>query len=161
MNTKDERPVEATPTEEGLAYARERARALSGAQVSRRNLLQMSGAVSLGALLAACGGSTSAPTPTANLAALWTLLVTTVVLALLGAASAMSSLMAALSTVLDAPDRRPYPRAKGTALALTPGALGSAVVALGRQYGVECRVNQALTMIIKAMEDLRPTPSPS
>jgi len=39
--------------------------------------------------------------------------------------------------------------------------LNGAVVALGRQYGVECPVNQALTMIIKAMERLPPTPSPS
>ena len=30
--------------------------------------------------------------------------------------------------------------------------LNGAVVALGAQYGVECPVNQALTMIIKAME---------
>jgi len=39
--------------------------------------------------------------------------------------------------------------------------LNGAVVALGRQYGVECPVNQALTMIIKAMERPRPTLSPS
>jgi 2-dehydropantoate 2-reductase len=39
--------------------------------------------------------------------------------------------------------------------------LNGAVVSLGRQYGVECPVNQALTMIIKAMERPRPTPSPS
>jgi 2-dehydropantoate 2-reductase len=39
--------------------------------------------------------------------------------------------------------------------------LNGAVVSLGRQYGVECPVNQALTMIIKAMERRRPTPSPS
>jgi 2-dehydropantoate 2-reductase len=39
--------------------------------------------------------------------------------------------------------------------------LNGAVVALGLQYGVECPVNQALTMIIKAMEGPRPTPSPS
>ena len=39
--------------------------------------------------------------------------------------------------------------------------LNGAVVALGRQYGVECPVNQALTMIIKAMERPRPILSPS
>ena len=39
--------------------------------------------------------------------------------------------------------------------------LNGALVSLGRQYGVECPVNQALTMIIKAMERRRPTPSPS
>jgi len=39
--------------------------------------------------------------------------------------------------------------------------LNGAVVSLGRQYGVECPVNQALTMIIKAMERPRQTPSPS
>jgi 2-dehydropantoate 2-reductase len=39
--------------------------------------------------------------------------------------------------------------------------LNGAVVSLGRQYDVECPVNQALTMIIKAMERPRPIPSPS
>jgi len=39
--------------------------------------------------------------------------------------------------------------------------LNGGVVALGRRYGVECPVNQALTMIIKAMERPRQTPSPS
>jgi 2-dehydropantoate 2-reductase len=39
--------------------------------------------------------------------------------------------------------------------------LNGAVVALGRQYAVECPVNQGLTMIIKAMERRPATPSPS
>jgi 2-dehydropantoate 2-reductase len=39
--------------------------------------------------------------------------------------------------------------------------LNGAVVALGRQYGVDSPVNQALTMIIKAMEGPGPLPSPS
>lgn len=39
--------------------------------------------------------------------------------------------------------------------------LNGAVVALGAQYAIACPVNQALTMIIKAMERLAPAASPS
>ena len=39
--------------------------------------------------------------------------------------------------------------------------LNGAVVSLGAQYDVACPVNQALTMIIKAMEGVAPTPSPA
>jgi len=74
MTTKDEQPVDATssPAEDDLAYVRERVQMLQNAHLARRRLLQVSGAVSLSALLAACGNSASspsAPTATANLAA--------------------------------------------------------------------------------------------
>jgi 2-dehydropantoate 2-reductase len=39
--------------------------------------------------------------------------------------------------------------------------LNGGVVSLGARYGVACPVNQALTMIIKAMEAAAPTPSPA
>ena len=43
---------------------RERVRFLNSSRLARRQFLQVSGAVSLGALLAACGGSNTANTPT-------------------------------------------------------------------------------------------------
>src|SRR5262249_38489033 len=39
--------------------------------------------------------------------------------------------------------------------------LNGAVARLGAQYNIACPVNEALTMIIKAMESQTPTPSPS
>ncbi len=74
MSSKVTQPINATPgpAEDDLAYLRARVQTLQNAHLARRRLLQVSGAVSLSTLLAACGNnasSPSAPTATANLTA--------------------------------------------------------------------------------------------